>query len=144
MITSVHPVFVLGAPYSGTNALAWSLARHPNMTLLGETDWLVNLAEDLDYLHELSTAKPSAHLHAIGTMRSHFYEAFGNAVDQLVISHRQCLEPSTRWIDCTAAHAFAVAGLLRLFPYAKFIHVVRDVSSVVKALVTWCGPESSA
>ena len=39
-----------------------------------------------------------------------------------------------RWVDGAYTHSFIVATLIRLFPEARFIHVVRDVAQVVAAL----------
>ena len=39
-----------------------------------------------------------------------------------------------RWLDGTPRNCFAVFVLTRLFPAARFIHIVRDVNEVVTAL----------
>jgi hypothetical protein len=94
-----------------------------------------------------------------GTTIEDFYTYFGDAIDRFLLDaelddlERSC--PSrvevdtgagsphfpasryrpTRWIDGTPANRSCVPILLRLFPHAKFIHILRDVSEVV-TLVT--------
>jgi hypothetical protein len=47
-------------------------------------------------------------------------------------------QPSkARWVDGTPHYSFHICGLRQLFPGAQFIHVVRDVTSVVRSMLNF-------
>jgi len=48
------------------------------------------------------------------------------------IVHSIC-DPKARWVDGTPENSFHICGLRKLFPEARFIHLVRDVTSVVRS-----------
>ena len=43
----------------------------------------------------------------------------------------------TRWVDGTPEYSFHICGLRKLFPDASFIHIVRDVESVVRSMLNF-------
>jgi len=49
-------------------------------------------------------------------------------------SDSQC---KTRWVDQTPEYSFHIYGLRKLFPSALFIHIVRDVGSVVRSMLNF-------
>jgi sulfotransferase family protein/putative peptidoglycan binding protein len=46
-------------------------------------------------------------------------------------------EYKTRWVDQTPEYSFHICALRKLFPCALFIHIVRDVGSVVRSLLNF-------
>lgn len=42
-----------------------------------------------------------------------------------------------RWVDQTPEYSFHICGLRKLFPNALFIHIVRDVTSVVRSMLNF-------
>src|SRR5258707_5476562 len=46
-------------------------------------------------------------------------------------------ECKTRWVDQTPQYSFHICGLRKLFPDALFIHIVRDVTSVVRSMLNF-------
>jgi hypothetical protein len=46
-------------------------------------------------------------------------------------------ESKTRWVDQTPQYSLHVCGLRKLFPDALFIHIVRDVDSVVRSMLNF-------
>ena len=42
-----------------------------------------------------------------------------------------------RWVDGTPEYSFYICGLRKLFPGALFIHIVRDVDSVVRSILNF-------
>ena len=44
-------------------------------------------------------------------------------------------DPKRRWVDGTPEYSFYIHPLRLLFPQARFIHVVRDVSSVISSML---------
>src|SRR5207248_1713162 len=59
---------------------------------------------------------------------------------ELVASLRTAASDSeykTRWVDQTPEYSFHICGLRKLFPCALFIHIVRDVGSVVRSMLNF-------
>ena len=46
-------------------------------------------------------------------------------------------ECKTRWVDQTPEYSFHICGLRKLFPCALFVHIVRDVDSVVRSILNF-------
>ena len=66
--------------------------------------------------------------------------AEGLLYSELVDSLRTAASDSeykTRWVDQTPEYSFHICGLRKLFPCALFIHIVRDVSSVVRSMLNF-------
>ena len=100
-------------------------------------------------------------LSAMGVTRQSLMSAFGRAINDVVISHRQRFEelarsaalrepeqvkdsfqisrsqdePKERWVDGTPENSFYIYELSLLFPEARFVHIVRDPRAVVRSLV---------
>ena len=154
--SAAQPVFVVGSPRSGTSVLTWSLGQHPDLLPLEESDWLPKLVANLTTAYRLGTARGErSALSALGVSQRAFYAAFGDAVDELILSHRRRFEelrsgtggdprfkisrapsdPKLRWVDGTPEYANHIYALSRLFPGARFVHLLRDVESVTRSLV---------
>jgi len=66
--------------------------------------------------------------------------ANGLLYSELVESLRTAASDSeykTRWVDQTPEYSFHICGLRKLFPCALFIHIVRDVGSVVRSMLNF-------
>lgn len=46
-------------------------------------------------------------------------------------------ECKMRWVDQTPEYSFHICGLRKLFPGALFVHIVRDVDSVVRSILNF-------
>lgn len=151
-----EPVFIVGSPRSGVSILTWSLGQHPDLLPLEESDWLPNLVVDLTTAYQRATARGErSALGAMGVPQRGFYAAFGDAVDEIILSHRRRFEelhsaregdprckvsrspadPKLRWVDGNSHYSKHVYALSRLFPRARFVHIIRDVESVTRSLV---------
>jgi hypothetical protein len=67
-------------------------------------------------------------------------ETNGLLYSELVDSLRTAASDSeykTRWVDQTPEYSFHICGLRKLFPCALFIHIVRDVDSVVRSMLNF-------
>jgi len=154
--SAAQPVFVVGAPRSGTSILTWSLGQHPDLLPLEESDWLPKLVANLTTAYRLGTARGErSALSAMGVSQRAFYAAFGDAVDEIIVTHRRRFEelragpggdprfkisrapsdPKLRWVDGTPHYSKHVYALSRLFPGARFVHLLRDVESVTRSLI---------
>lgn len=161
---TVRPIFVVGSPRSGTSVLTWALGQHPNMFPIEESNWMSKFATDLWWTYELGAGRGKrSHLGSMGVERDEWYAACGELIDRLTRGYRTRFEelgylhsldhpseindsfqisrapdePKSRWVDGTPEYSLGIVALRKLFPNAQFIHLVRDVRSVVKSLVTF-------
>jgi len=135
--TPPAPVFVIGAPRASVHLLAWSLSQHPNLSASLDSDWVGRLALSLHttvtpLLPETTEVEPG--MPPIGGPRarpaSEIWAEFGETVDRLVAP-----VPGRRWVDGSPDTVFHVYGLRRLYPHARFIHVVREAADTVESLI---------
>ena len=93
---------------------------------------------------------------------SELFGALGQSIDKVILQHRTDLErkrksrteasklaarwleatsisagSKTRWVDGTPEYSLHICGLLKLFPQALFIHLIRDVQAVVRSMVNF-------
>jgi hypothetical protein len=164
IIPTNKPIFVVGSPRSGTSILTWCLGQHRNILTLPESDWMGDFAIDLAIRYQIGTARGDRSvLSAMDIQREEFFASFGRKINDLILGHRENLErkrravcpsgadrvPSTsktsrspspakmRWVDGTPLYSFYICGLRKLFPEARFIHIVRDVTSVVQSMLNF-------
>ena len=113
-----------------------------------------DLATHLGVYYQTGTARGDySLLSSMDIEKAQFFAVFGRTVNDFVLRHRLDLDkkawrraagPSvpdncfvaryrsrTRWVDGTPEYSLHICGLRKLFPEALFIHIVRDVASVV-------------
>jgi hypothetical protein len=159
-----RPVFIIGSSRSGTSILTWALGQHPNLLPVEETLWLDKLAVDLRSTYQEGRKSPVSQLATMGIKMADFYAAFGQAANDMILSHgrydsdfaqnvdkgspfrryRSATDPKTRWVDGTPKYSLHVYELLELFPSALFIHLLRDVRLVVASLMNFDRAGASA
>jgi hypothetical protein len=117
-----------------------------------------DLAIDLATYYQIGTARGDySVLSSMNVSKAEFFAVFGKTINDLVLQHKVDLEkrrwrraagPSTpsehfvmssnvkaRWVDGTPEYSFHICGLRKLFPGALFVHIFRDVRSVVRSML---------
>jgi hypothetical protein len=123
-----------------------------------------DVAIDLAIRYQIGAARGiRSILSAMDIQSDEFFASFGQTINDLILRHRKDLErkrravsppgahrapissktshsksqPRTRWVDGTPEYSFYICGLRKLFPKARFIHIVRDVPSVVRSMLNF-------
>ena len=128
------PVFVIGAPRSGTTALGKAIGRHRRFYAGDETLFLVDLFGDhrAEAIHTRWAGRPSSSwLRREQVSLDDFLAALGLGINALLTAGADGL----RWVDHTPAHALMADTLARVFPGAAFLHILRDGREVVNSMI---------
>ena len=155
------PIFIVSSGRSGSTILTWCLGQHPNILPQEESNWLGPFAIDAAIGYQRGTVRGErGQLSANFIEREEFLSRFGQTINQLILSHRRQFEnmdlrrkagwypppfnvsrsmdePKSRWVDGTPENSFYICGLRKLFPQALFVHLVRDVTDVVRSLLNF-------
>jgi Sulfotransferase family len=127
------PVFVVGAPRSGTTALAQALGRHSRFWTGGETTVLFDLfpPRRTDKIFDWGKAAPLGVFRHEQVERDEFSQCLAVGINAL-LTHRS---DGKRWIDQTPLYTLGLDRLAIMFPEARFLNIVRDGRSVVNSLL---------
>jgi hypothetical protein len=101
-------------------------------------------------------------IYSMGMERNRFMQEIGDRVNKSVLAHRETFEnrrlrtarenvagaahpaftiardnsdPKRRWVNGTPEYSFGICGLRKLFPDARFIHIVRDCDLVAASML---------
>lgn len=160
----VRPVFIIGAPRSGTSIMTWALGQHPNIQAMEESNWLAAMAVGATRAHALGSSRgefthlSSSHypleafLRRLGDFADTVvHEAFHQRLRDLYGDRPQAVarnaldqnplrllndpgDPKARWVDGTPLNTHFAWGLARMFPRAVFIHNLRRPADVASSL----------
>jgi Sulfotransferase family len=150
-VSSDRPIFVVGCPRSGTTMLSLMIHAHPRMAMPPESRFLVKEWRKRAKFGDLSTPEqrmklakacvrsgskvrdlgldPQETLEAILAAPPTMGSAFGTIFKMFADRHGK-----PRWGDKRPAYYQEVDVLLRLFPDAQIVHIVRDGRSNVASL----------
>jgi LPS sulfotransferase NodH len=117
------PVFLVGAPRSGTTLAVDLLATHPDVANWSEAG---RLWDPIDYHNDEA---------------DHYFAAERATPAQIARLHRWCewyrqSHGKARFVNKHPRNSVRIDYLRRVFPDARFIHVVRDGRAVVSSIVT--------
>ncbi len=99
----------------------------------------------------------------MGMERDHFMQEIGLSINASIVRHREAFEdrrrqranpsnpenhpafkisrdqsdPKSRWVNGTPEYSFGIGGLRKLFPAARFIHLVRHPDLVVPSMLNF-------
>lgn len=157
-----RPIFVVGSPRSGTSILTWCLGHHPNLFPVPESNWMGDFSVNVAIAHQIGAARGIySVLSAMDIRDGELFAAFGRSINDLILCHRKDLErnretsrqlkidprwleaastatgPKGRWVDGTPEYSFYICGLRKLFPGALFIHIFRNVRTVVRSMLNF-------
>jgi len=120
-----------------------------------------DFAIDLAVRYQIGSARGDRSvLSAMNIQCEEFFDMFGQNINALILRHRidlarkvweylvglnappedlvsPIINQKARWVDATPEYSFHVCGLRKLFPKALFIHIVRDVTSVVRSMLNF-------
>jgi Sulfotransferase family len=154
---ATSPFFIVGSGRSGSTMLRMMLAAHSRLTIPPETWYLLALVRRFSIDRPLSAEEVES---AIAVITGHYRwpdmqlsaQEFRHAVSRLAqpylrdlaeVVYRRHLEAEgkLRWGDKTPTYIQIVPELARLFPSARFIHLVRDGRDVAKSFQAtgWSG-----
>lgn len=156
---STSPVFIVGAPRSGTTLLQYMLRAHPALSIpTGESHFIVPLMRDEARFGDLRRrANVVGVLEAMRRQRPEFTDTDLHGLhfdpqelaDRFVAEGRQTMrdlisglfeanalgEGKPRWGDKTPYYVLHMPALHGWWPDAQFIHVVRDGRDVALSLM---------
>lgn len=165
------PIFIVGSPRSGTSILTWCLGQHANILPQEESAWIGEFAVNLGVQFQIGHSRGErSQLGAMNIGEAEFFNTLGDSINDLILRHRDGLEqnslrsserdplqihsafkisrsnlePKSRWVDGTPEYSLYICGLRKLFPDAKFVHIVRDVKDVVSSLLNFRPDERTA
>ena len=134
-----NPIFVIGAPRSGTTFLGWSLANHTWLWTAGESTLIhevfgePGVASVERALEHARIAGNESWLQGENVDRSELLAHLGIGINALYSSR----SGGRRWVDHTPAHTRLVDVVGEMFPGAVFIHVLRDGRQVVHSMTNF-------
>src|SRR6266699_4487500 len=84
-----RPIFIVSSGRSGSTILTWCLGQHPNIIPQEESDWLGPFAIDAAVGYRRGTARGErGQLSANFMEREELLSRFGQAINELILSHR--------------------------------------------------------
>jgi hypothetical protein len=120
---TVSPIFIGGHHRSGTTLLRVTLNRHPHIAC-GPEGQLLERTSFLEF-HRWFEETWLPRLERYGFTAAEIDRAMAAFIDAFFTRH-QIHKAKRRWAEKTPKNILRIDYLLRLFPRAQFIHVIRD------------------
>ncbi|MGC8908832.1 MAG: sulfotransferase family protein [Desulfomonilaceae bacterium] len=156
-----RPIFIIGMYRSGTSILTWAIGRHPNVFPLEETGWLGPAAYGMLAGLDLASQAKRSFFDVYDANREDVMSRFGASIDRMLKEvadkhvrrtylarlsgldrefhsdfavGRSLAFTYDRWVDGTPENTGYAYLLRKMFPFAQFIHIVRDPADVVSSI----------
>lgn len=130
----VAPIFLVGAERSGTTLLRLILSHHPQITWMNEFEYAVDQMDDPNAWPEMDSYAAWLDQHRIfGATELALDQtlAYPDAVDDFLVQWR--CRSARPFIGATVHRHFD--RLLRIWPDARFIHLIRDPRDVARSRI---------
>jgi len=125
-----RPVFIIGAPRSGTSMLHWSLCQHEELWGSEESDFLRPMIDGALAAYQEGTRRGERHwLVRENVDEDAFLAHVGVGLNALYTRRSE----GRRWVEQTPSYTLCAEGLARLFPTAQFLVLTRDGRQVVES-----------
>ncbi len=134
------PVFVVGEWRSGTTLMRVMLDSHKNICCGPETQFIVQ--PGLEEFHNTFTDRWFFRIKEFGYQKDIVDKMIAAMIDEFFTTY-QLQKGKKRWADKTPQGVLKLDYLLRLFPRAQFIHMIRDGRDVAcSAMKKKWGPKT--
>jgi hypothetical protein len=135
-----QPIFLVGAERSGTTLLRLMLDNHPELAWCYEFEYAVDLIPDDDQWSELETYYQWLETHRTFQATSFTIDStldYPSLVNSFL--QQKCHQAQKLIVGATVHRHFD--KLLRIWPDARFIHIVRDGRDVARSCISmgWAG-----
>lgn len=130
------PVFIVGVPRSGTTLLRVILDSHPNLAVGPECPWISgnygNIISFRHLLDSLTNHKLGPLKNFSGISEERIVEILRVAIDAILTSYAK-EHNKRRWIEKTPDNITCIPFINKIFPDAKYIHIIRDGRDVASS-----------
>jgi Sulfotransferase family len=141
-----QPVFVIGAPASGTDLLARSLKRSDGFHVTLGQRWVIPVVQTFARRPSMHRRRPEA---AATVLRDAFAQAWQVTADSCLGCTRECREAGrldsvgpcvtqqtvARYGDASPDLMYCADALLDAFPDARFLQIIRDGRDAVASML---------
>ena len=152
-LTLPDPIFIIGTQRSGTTLLRLMLTAHPDICIPPESPFFVHLEQKygstvdlcnnvVAFLDDLYTDEKFREWNVNRTslqrnLSKNSSLKYSDAISIVYQTNMQQFDSGARiWGDKNPVHIFHVHTILKYFPNARVIHIVRDVRAVYNSVST--------